>query len=252
MSTVTPIAPENFAAELVRRGLPVDYAQHFAAELDDHRRDLLGELRASGFDKCAAEIEAARRLGDDRLLAKRTVREFRQRHWCGRWPLVTFVLAPIPALCLFWLAMATVLMGVTFMCQTLGIELTQIDGKTSLFERSLVESIWGVAFLLGPVFITSLFWKLARHSGMALFWGVLVGVQIASFIGLMQFNVDYQRCTLQVGMPIDLPSLSGWIHWYFGGTWRHLVQVIVPLALGMSCVASQMMARWRALSKIAC
>jgi hypothetical protein len=247
-----PSALDGIVIQLTKRGLPIDYAERAGIELADHYRDLVSEQRAAGLDETAAVIEAARRLGDLRTLIKKTVREYQRRRWTGRWPLVTFVLAPIPMLCLVWLTMAAVLAGVGSLCDWLGYELTQADGKTSLFERCVVEGMWGFTFLLGPMLVIGLFARLAGRGGLALSWGVFVGVQMALFVGLTQFNVDYQRCTLQVGLPIDMPSLSGWINWYIGGTWRHLLQVVVPLALGLLIFASQVASRRRAANIVAC
>ena len=49
----------------------------------------------AGLDEVAASTEAVRRLGDSRTLVKKTVREYQRRFWCGRWPLLTFLLGPI-------------------------------------------------------------------------------------------------------------------------------------------------------------
>src|SRR5690242_13501922 len=38
----TPEALNHLVVQLVRRGLPVDYAERAVAEFDDHHRDLLG------------------------------------------------------------------------------------------------------------------------------------------------------------------------------------------------------------------
>jgi hypothetical protein len=247
----TPNALEGFARQLIKRGLPADYSEHAAAELADHFHDLKSEMSASVFDEVTAPAEALRRLGDPSGLVKKTVREYQRRHWCGRWPLVTFLLAPIPALCVLWLAMAATLAGAGSLCKLLGIALSQVDGRTSLFERCLIESMWGITFLLSPVIVTALFSRLARRSGLALAWGLVVGVQLMLFVGLTHFDVDYQRCTLQVGLPVDMPTLSGWVNWYFGGTWRHLMQVVVPLALGLMIFAGQVAGRRRAASAIA-
>jgi hypothetical protein len=252
MDNITPAAPESLAAELVRRGLPAEYAQRAASEFADHQLDLVNELKLNGIDEIAARAEASRRLGDDRMLVRKTVREYRQRCWCGRWQLLTFLLAPIPALCLLWLGMAAILVGIGSLCDWLGYELSQVDGRTSLFERSFVEAMWGVTFLGSPMVVTAWFGRLAYRRGLAVYWAIAVGVQMALFVGLTQFNVDYQRCTLTVGLPIDMPALSGWIHWYFGGTWRHLTQVVVPLVLGLAIFAVQVAGRRRAMSELAC
>ncbi|MGD9637418.1 MAG: hypothetical protein AB7U97_29370, partial [Pirellulales bacterium] len=76
MNSVTPVVPEKFATELIRRGLPIDYAQRAAQELAEHRCDVISELELGGMESTTAAQEAARRLGDDRLLVKKTVREF--------------------------------------------------------------------------------------------------------------------------------------------------------------------------------
>lgn len=248
----TPNALDGFARELVQRGLPADYALCTAAELEDHYGDLVTEQLSAGLDESDAHAEACRRLGDTRTLARKAAREFQRRHWCGRWPLVSFVLAPIPALCLVWSAMAAAAAGVESLCELFGYELTTVDGKTSLFERGLVEVMWGLTFLLGPALVAALFARLARRSGLAPAWVVVVGVQLALFLGLTQFNVDYQRCTLQLGWPIEMPSFASWMVWYFGGTWRHSLQVAIPLLLGLLMVAGQIAERRRAADIIAC
>ena len=46
MNILTPAPLESIASDLVRRGLPVEYAQRAAAELADHHGDLVAELRA--------------------------------------------------------------------------------------------------------------------------------------------------------------------------------------------------------------
>ena len=70
---------DGFQKELIRRGLPADYASSAAAELADHHRDLVGELCNTGMDESAAAREAAQRLGDHRSLVKKSVREFQRR-----------------------------------------------------------------------------------------------------------------------------------------------------------------------------
>ena len=92
----TPESLNGMVSDLIRRGLPADYATRAAAEFSDHHRDLVEELQASGLSESQATTEASHRLGDSRTLVKKTVREYQRRFWCGRWPLLMFLFGPIP------------------------------------------------------------------------------------------------------------------------------------------------------------
>ncbi|MGD9637417.1 MAG: hypothetical protein AB7G28_02075 [Pirellulales bacterium] len=171
MSSVTLRAPEKFAAALVRRGLPVEYAQRAAAELADHRQDLVRELCATGLDEDAAAAEAALRLGNDRLLLKRTIREYQARFWVGRWPLLTFLILPVPVLILSFAATLFGLFCLTWLVGSpLATEPVVYDGVISSGEYS-----WNVAlraifmFALPAGVLSGLFW-LARRAAMSWRW----------------------------------------------------------------------------------
>lgn len=99
-------------AELIRRGLPADYAQRTADELDDHRADLLADLHSADADN-PDEI-ANERLGETRQLAKKIARDYQRRSWFGRWPLISFLIAPVVILNAVWTAIiyAIYLVGV--------------------------------------------------------------------------------------------------------------------------------------------
>ncbi len=104
------IAESTLYAELIRRGLPADYARRTADELDDHRADLLADLRAS--NATDPDAIADERLGETRQLANRIARDYRQRSWFGRWPLLSFVVLPPFVLAAAWACAVLTLLGV--------------------------------------------------------------------------------------------------------------------------------------------
>ena len=79
------------------------------------------ELCATGLSESHAATEATNRLGDSRTLVKKTVREYQRRYWCARWPLVTFLLAPIPLLLLSWTATMLALICMGWSLEKIGV-----------------------------------------------------------------------------------------------------------------------------------
>src|SRR5262245_40244470 len=117
----TPESLNGMISELVRRGLPSAYAQRSVAEFADHYRDLVEELQAAGCSEADACAEASRRLGDSHTLIRKTVHAYRRRSWLARWPLVTFLLAPIPALIATWFVCANLLWLFVVIATRLGL-----------------------------------------------------------------------------------------------------------------------------------
>lgn len=165
MNTVTPVAPEIIAAELVRRGLPVDYAQRAAEEIADHHRDLTEECRANNIDEPVAEREATRRLGDPRTLVKKTVREYQRRHWCGRWRLLTFLFGPIVFAVASFVAILLLVYCICMPLEQLGIRIDQTsDGIISPREYAL-SFVGQILSIFAPLAISMLILaRLARQS----------------------------------------------------------------------------------------
>src|SRR5262245_24633402 len=152
MNTSTHEPLEDMVAELIRRGLPADYARRAASELADHHRDLVEEMQAAGWTESYALSEASRRLGEPRKLVKNTVREYQNRYWCGRWPLLTFLLGPIPGLLVVWLITGLTLAGIGWI---LGLV---IDEAMATAIESVAQYVVGYALktwltLVSPVLV---------------------------------------------------------------------------------------------------
>lgn len=137
-------AETTLYAELIRRGLPTDYARRTAEELDDHRADLLADLRAQHADD--PEGVANERLGETRALAKRIAGDYQRRSWFGRWPLVSFLLLPPVLLVVAWTALINAVVGV-------GMLVNWMVGPTAPGEAMRnVESAWAFYYVAVCIF----------------------------------------------------------------------------------------------------
>ncbi len=139
-------AETTLYAELVRRGLPADYARRTAQELDDHRADLLADLRADG-DTDPVSI-ADERLGETRKLAKRIASDYQRRSWFGRWPLVSFLLAPPLVLCAVWYACVLGIFAISAVAHWFGGPGMPAEYTTG---RN-IEAAWGFYYFSVTVF----------------------------------------------------------------------------------------------------
>jgi len=232
----------EFQTELVRRGLPVEYSSGAAAELADHHRDVVEELRANGFDASTAENEAANRLGDRRQLVKKSVREFQRRHWCGRWPLLTFFIGPIPLLILTWVATSAACFLILWPMQRLGIIADhQPDGIISWDERMLVYAFRFWFFFVTPALVTIALGRSTVRAAMNFTWMYFSAILLALFVG--SFIFDLNEKGFQVSMPIDqgllilgLPLFeASWAaawQWYVQDP-LYLCQSLLPLGVAV-------------------
>lgn len=187
------VSLETLAETLVRRGLPAEYAERSAAELLDHRRDVAEELRASGLDANEADIEAAQRLGEPRELVKKFTREYQRRYFCGRWPLVTFLLAPVPAFFAAWMAATWASMGTYYTLRNVGTALGLMEPSLATKATLKLVLIGGATAALVPAILTVLFYRLARRAGCGWRWALASVVQIGFLASLLCFHADFGR-----------------------------------------------------------
>jgi hypothetical protein len=202
-----PESLHNFLSELVRCGLPPKYAQRAAAELVDHHGDLVDELRSTGINEAQAVAEALRRLGDSQALVKNTVREYQRRHWCGRWRLVTFVLAPLPVLIVAWIVslFALVFASGQYVLWT-GIEMDGIKGPHHFAPLWMKYAGLISIFVLVPTFVTYTFAKLANRAALGWPWIVVVACILGLAAGTFRFErADYSARVLSYDQPGGQP-----------------------------------------------
>ena len=208
-STFEPL--DGFVNELIRHGLPAEYAHRAAAELADHHCDLMEELQASGWTEPQAVLEASRRLGELRDLAKRAVREYQRRFWCGRWPLITFFLGPIPSLLLVWLISGLTLFGVGRLAVLL------LDETTATALEPIGQYVVGYSVkiwltLASPVLVIGAFCWFAARAAMSRAWPCVASGMMALFIGFVPCRFRLKTAANPTGR-----FMIGYDPWFIAG-----------------------------------
>jgi hypothetical protein len=233
----TPEALIGMVSDLIRRGLPADYAERTAAEFADHYRDLVEELRDSGWSESHAATEATRRLGDSRTLVKKTVREYQRRYLCGRWPLITFLLGPIPLLLLSWIA---TMLALWLLEQTGIFGPYAPDGIISWREWWIEKLIlYSVGFAAPAVTMFALV-RLAKRAALNWKWLVVSACVLGVAVGMMR--CQFPGGTMRIeSMPADQPGIALGVPLFaqtWHGVWKwysqdlqQICQVLLPLGL---------------------
>jgi hypothetical protein len=243
-----PESLREFTNELVRRGLPIEYSRRAAEEFADHHRDLIEELQAAGMDETAAVATATERLGDTKALVKKTVREFQRRHWCGRWPVVTFLFGPLVLLITTWILTGVGLMLLGKTLDAIGMKSQRHDGVHSTADRIAMSCLTGWFVFVLPTLVLLLLSRWVSRAGLNWRWVAFAAIVLAVNVGSMQCGNVYQLSGSNVSnlatgqsLPPDtfVMSVPLWI--YFSGfqstlSWyannpQQLCQSFLPLAV---------------------
>ena len=243
MNTSTHEPHDAMVADLIRHGLPAEYAQRAAAELADHHRDLVEEVQSAGWTESYAASEASRRLGETRALVRKTVREYRQRYWCGRWPLLTFFLGPISGLLTLWLISGLALAAIGWI---LGVIVDETTAKAiepvGQYVILYPLKIW--LTLVSPVLVMAIFCWLASRAAMNRAWTCVAAGMLATFIGFVFCKIDFKSATNPNGRfmigyhPWFLPENfnASLLNFFTFDLWQ-LSQLILPLLATAICIA---------------
>lgn len=239
--------PESLNAmvsQLIRRGLPSEYAQRAAAEFADHHRDLVEELCATGWSESHAATEATNRLGDSRTLVKKTVREYQRRYWCARWPLVTFLLAPIPLLLLSWTATMLALFCMGWSLEKIGVPGPDApDGIISWGEWWAEKLVLVSVGFAAPAAAMLALVRLAKRAALDWKWLTVSACVLGFTVGMIrcQFPEAFMHPTTMDGKPLPADQQVMTLGFpLFAQTWlaiwkwythdlQQICQVLLPL-----------------------
>jgi hypothetical protein len=236
---------ENLERELSRRKLPRQEVARLVAELSDHLADVMESRSAAGLEPAcptagaaspdlteenmSMEARVVESLGSPAAIAAMAVREFRRRkNPFSRSRLAafcTFVLLPLPALCLAWVA--------TFAGLVLMVEVLDRLGIT---DPSANHEITGLYLFLGCLLlncvvlapaagVAALFGRLARKTAQRWRWGLAACLLVALGTSLVTTDAVFSelpgQSSITFGLGIQGVRLSA------------LGQFLIPLAAGM-------------------
>ncbi len=157
---------DQLTRELRRRGLPAAYIRRYVEELDDHITDTIEE-RSNAMSKDAHGFESLdARIGDPVRLADVAAAEYRRANFCGRHPVLTCLVAPIPLVLLAWIAVFGLGIGVlasTSPAEEANVGAGADDWSTAAIWTSLVG--FRVAGVIPPALVALLLCYLARRGG---------------------------------------------------------------------------------------
>ena len=192
---------QQVRSELGRRAMPSAYVERVVAELADHQSDIVSEQLDDGLTEEQAARNAASRLGDPVQVADVAARQFRSQNLVGRFPLLTFLLAPIPIVLLSWV--------VYFLVGLIGLKsLAAIAGNQAPITSWAVELVKIAAVIVPPAFAAALFCWLATRSGSGIRWLVasciLLAIVAAAFNTSLVMPVEPGTGRLEVGFGTNL------------------------------------------------
>jgi hypothetical protein len=215
--------------DLVRRGLPAPYAVRFVQELDDHWQDLFQEQEDGMTTGIMAEM-IEKRLGSPEELADSAVAQFRAASFAGRHPVLTFVLAPIPAVtagwALFFLTAYFVSLGLDAL---LGYGARSIHTPESELPAALDQALRAVLLLgafLPPAVVAFLWYRLFRRSGRWWLWGLASCLLVAVAAGLYYSHLTFPTATERGSLTLGFSNV---------GSAQQFVQFSVPLGVAGLC-----------------
>jgi hypothetical protein len=246
MNVVTHELLDGMVAELICRGLPADYARRAAAEFDDHHRDLVEELKTAGRSESQALADASARLGDTRTLIKKKVREYQRRHWCGRWPLATFFLGPIPLLFLTWVAISLAALCIIWPLQRSGfVGPDEWDGIISTRDYVMAYLVQAIYLFAAPAVVMFVLARLARRAALNRIWIGVAACMLALFVSgfkcefadrgvhmaLDGSDLPADRFCITVGLDIPSSWEAAWQRYR-----DQLGQILVPMAIAAAVI----------------
>ena len=215
---------DGLGERLRRRGLPAAYVARLLGEFEDHVEDLLMQ------EEPMSKEALTQRIGDIEELAAAAEYEYRQRTIVGRHPVLTFLIAPVPAVLVGWALFvlgSLAVFGATPL--VLGSDFA-VDGKPATQWPSAMITLANVLHQAGrffpPALVALLFWRLASRSGLSWRWSLaaclLVALLAGAYTSEMQLPLETGRGRLAIGLGVSLcPTLLQW------------AQLAVPALIGL-------------------
>lgn len=200
--------------------LPAFYIDRLVSELADHHIDFMEDTMR--MDANVSQMTTA--LGSPSDLAVQAAQEYRQSRFCGRHPILAFVVLPIVALPLLWTgALALTL----FIGHLIGLESGSTpDPKYQQWAEWSLPGVLLTSVLVPIAMAGSLCCYLARRSAVGWKWILAATLIVATVGSSAVFNIGLptadHKGTLMVGLGVTThPS------------WAQIMQFLLPLCIGV-------------------
>jgi hypothetical protein len=235
---------EQLAAELRRQKLPETYIERLLEELDDHFVDLHDE-RDANMQKArmpeavtadanaesanSSLINLAARLGDPKSLGELAAKQYYSRSFLGRHPILTFLVLPLPLVCVQIIAIGLLMFIPNLVMTWLNIDLGDGFNTPPPLAESLILALLSWLLVVGPPLAAGLLLcSIARKNQLDWRWAAvacaLIAVHCALFFISSQLKVAPAEGLFVIGF--DLATSA---HWIFG---RFLPKFSIALAIG--------------------
>jgi hypothetical protein len=229
---------ERVESELIRRRLPRQEVARLVSELGDHLADQAesccpGTVPPGGpqlhFSPSSTEINMSmdasviENLGSPEQIADVAVREYQQRNILSRsrlFAFCTFVVMPLPALCLLW---AIIIFALCAFGEWVDIDPVFATSDIAPGEVLAAHGVSLLLLLVPAIGLAAFYARIARRTGQSWRWGLPACLLVAVGAGLVKYSLTFS----------EIPGKSMMM---FGIGWPvstfQFGQFLLPLAIG--------------------
>lgn len=228
-------ARDELFAELKRHGLPPAYIQRLLEELDDHLADMEEERsrKMNGARKPESTntevqkpdvISLHQQLGDPSQLAALAAKQYHNRSFLGRHPVLTFLVLPLPLIIAgMWIVALSAFLISNLTSPLIGVF---VPSGYEVYDHPFVEYITGTflfwLIIILPTIGTALFLcRIARRNRLASMWQWAMCAIVAAFCGnlyitwqMSPLNERMQHCRMAFGLCIPFLAPYPKAFWY--------------------------------------
>lgn len=216
---------DELRSELRRQRLPRAYITRLLAELDDHYEDLLEERSTSMGAARKLQVpqngqdDLQQRLGEPAQLALFAAEQYHSRSFWGRHLVLTFVISPLPLLCLLWIAAATGLVwfgsGLAYVCEHwLGLSqyAYQSQDYPGVQVAAMVFFSW-LIIVFPPLTAAALLCRTARRNAVNWRWPIVACTLLALVLGFLavSYRVAITQNDGRLMIGVDAHSSVRWL-----------------------------------------
>ncbi|HEY1603891.1 MAG TPA: hypothetical protein VGG64_30095 [Pirellulales bacterium] len=209
--------------QLTRRRLPPAYVARLVDELSDHVTDSLEDQMSTDALQSRSVFD---RLGAPHEVARRADNEFRQRSFCGRHPILMFVVLPLVVMAAATFASVLAVIAMGQLCKWIdpGISSDRLSPTAVGGMR-----LFCISTLLAPAGLTAAFFAwIAARGNVSQRWPIVTGAILGLLAGAAQLDMQLSavpgRSSLNLGLGFSTALAE---------TIFQLSKFAVPVLIGM-------------------